>query len=169
MPYHARLRDGGEDLRDAAHRVPGPEDLRKLVLVVHAVLDREHARVRPDDRLDDLGPVLRVERLDAEQDQIGRREAIQTLDGGSANRPLALDRGLDPQSALANGSEMLAARDERHVLPRPRELRAEVSARSAAPHHDDAHLIPSVGSTRWTRLGLLRTEAWHGIASSAEN
>ena len=142
----ARRLDGRQHLGHASHHVPGPQDGLELLLVFHAVLDRQHARALPNDGLDGLAGAVRVERLDAEEDEVSRRQAFQVLDHGRADHPLAVDGRLHAEPMRPDGLEVRAARDEGNVLTRPRELGAEVSAGPARSHHDDAHRIPPRGS-----------------------
>ena len=59
-----------------------------------------------------------------------------TLGVGRWTSPSALSTR---EAALAHRGEMAAARDERDVVPRLREPRAEIAADAAGAHHRDAH------------------------------
>ena len=122
------------------------KDALELLYVVHAVQDRQHAGAGPHDGLDGFARAIGIEGLDAEEDQLGGRQAIQPLDDGRLNHPLAVDRRLHAETVGADGFQVRASRHERHVLPRPRELRPEVAAGAARSHHDDAHRPPPAGS-----------------------
>ena len=136
---HAGRLDGGEHLRDAGDHVARAQDGRQLVLVVHAILDGEHAGLRPHHGADGLRGRLGVERLHAEEHEIGRRQPVQPLHRGGADVELALQRRLDAEPIRLDGPEMLAPRHEGHVLSCAGELGPEESARAPAPHHHDAH------------------------------
>ena len=135
--------DRGEHLGDPAEHVARAEDAGELVLVVDAVLDREHARAGPDHRTDRLRGALRVERLHAEEHEIGGGKPVQPLDRRHLHHRFALDGGLDPKPVLSHRREMRAAGHERHVLPRPRQLRPEIPPCPSRPHHDDPHVLSS--------------------------
>src|SRR6266850_6660473 len=140
MLNDAGPRDGGEDEGHASQHVPRAHDPLELLLVVDAVLDGENSGVRADDGKKRLGRALRVEGLDAEEDEVGGRRAVETLDGGRRHRPASLGGGGDGQSSRLDGPQMLAAGHKGDVLSRPRELGAEVPARAARSHDDDPHL-----------------------------
>ena len=133
-------RDGGKDQGHAPEHVPRAHDPFELLLVVDAILDGEDAGVRADDGQKRLRCALRVERLDAEEDEVGGREAVEALDGGRLHGPASLGGGGDGQSPRLDGPQVLAAGHEGDVLPRPRQLGAEVTARASRSHDDDAHL-----------------------------
>ena len=152
--------DGGEHLGHPAEDVPGAEDARELVLVVHAVLDRaaRRCRTRAAGRID-LGGALRVERLHAEEDEVGGRAAVEPLHRRRAHQPLAVDGGHDAEPALPDGGGVRPAGDEGDVLPRPRQLGAEVAAGAAGAHHHDAHRRLRVGYHQPRRLKKYRSPA----------
>src|SRR2546422_6516637 len=131
--------DGREHLGDATHRATGAQDLIDRVLVVDAILEGEDGRAGSDDGADALGGRLGVERLHAEEDDLGRGEATNVLDGREADDGLALDGGADAQAVALDRRQMLAPRDQRDRLTGARELRAEVTADAARAHDDDVH------------------------------
>ncbi|PYN40271.1 MAG: hypothetical protein DMD95_22315 [Candidatus Rokuibacteriota bacterium] len=139
VPDDARRLDRREDLRDAAHRPPGSHLRVDLVFVVDAVLEREHRRVRAQDRPEPRGRVLRVERLDAEENGVGARDALETLDRRRPHGGVALDRGADREPGAADRLEVGAASDHRHLGSPAQELRAEVAADATRPHDHDVH------------------------------
>src|SRR5437667_363977 len=131
--------DGREHPGDAAHGGTGAQDLVDRVVVVEAVLEGEDGRVGSDDGADALGGRLGVERLHAEEDDLGRGEATNILDGREADDGLALDGRADAQAVALDRPQMLAPRDQRDRLAGTRELRAEVTADAARAHDDDVH------------------------------
>src|SRR5437016_4682886 len=131
------LRRGGQG--DAPHHMTGAQDFVDRVLVVDAILEGEDGRVGSDDGADALGGRLGVERLHAEEDDLGRGEATNVLDGREADDGLALDGRADAQAVALDRRQMLAPCDQRDRLAAARELRAEVAADAARAHDDDVH------------------------------
>src|SRR5207249_2144671 len=121
---HAGALDEREHRGGAAHRVAGAEDLVELGLVVDAVLEREDGGLGTDDGADTLSGRLRVERLHAEEDDVGAGEVADVLHGRGTDDPLALDGGSDAQPVAPDRREVLAACDQRDRLAGARELRA---------------------------------------------
>src|SRR4029453_16764490 len=110
-----------------------------LVLVVHAVLEGQDGRVGAEDGPETRGRVLGVERFHAEEDRVGPRDALETLDRCGPDDGFSLDRGADGETGVPNRLEVRAARDHRDLDARAQELRAEVTADATRPHHHDVH------------------------------
>ena len=139
VPDHAGRLDRREHLRDSAHRPPGAEPGIDLVLVVHAVLEREHGRVGAQDRPETRGGVVRVERFDAEEHGVRPVDALEPLDGPGPYDRVALARRPDGEAGPLDRVQVRAARDEGDLLAGALELRAEVPADPTGPHHHDVH------------------------------
>jgi hypothetical protein len=137
--------DGGEDLGDAAEHASLAHDGLELLLVVHAVLDGEHAGVRAEHGREGASRALRIEGLDAEEHEIRRPQPVELVHGGSFHHPFPFRGGLHPEPLGADRLEVRAARHEGDVLSRPRELRPEETAGASRSHHDDAHGSPWSG------------------------
>ena len=139
MLDHPRRRDHREDVRRAADGVTGAEHTVDHFDALDTVLQRDHRRVRADDGTRALEHRFRAVRLDGEQHDVGRRRSREVLDGVHVHDRLPLGGGPDAQTRRSDRGEMRAARHERDVLTRARELRAEVAAHTARAEHDDAH------------------------------
>ena len=82
--------DGSEDLRHAPQHVTSAQDPDQLLLIVHAVLDRQHAGLQADHWPDDGRGVLGVEGFDAEEHHVGGRLAVELLEGAGLHDPFAV-------------------------------------------------------------------------------
>ena len=120
---------GAEPARDADGHPVLAEDARGDVRAAEAVLDREHQRVRPDQRSRSLGRGLDVHRLGREDHE------LRLADLGRVGRRLDRDdavaaRALDPQAALADRLDVLLPEVDRPDL---------VSGAAEQPRIDRAH------------------------------
>src|SRR4029450_5762178 len=138
-PDDAGTLDGREHLGHAPERAPHAERSVDFVLVVHAVLEREHGRVGAEDGPQATGRVLRIERLDAEDDGVSPRDTLETLDHRRTDDAVALDRRADSEARAAHRFEVRAARHHRQRGAPTQELRAEIAADATRPHHHDVH------------------------------
>ena len=110
---------------------------------VDAVLERDDDAATLDERRDLRRAALDVPQLDAEHHDVDRRERRRIVASPSTLRKRHVaSRALDAQSVLAHRGEMRAARDERDIVARLREPRAEVAADAAGADHRDAHACP---------------------------
>ena len=80
-----------------------------------------------------------VPQLDAKHDDIARRKRSGIVGEGGVGDRRVTARALDHKAAFANGGQVRAARDERHVVAGLRQSRAEVAADAAGADHRNAH------------------------------
>src|SRR5579859_46886 len=130
--------DRGCHVGGAAHHRAGAENSAQHVVLLHAVLQRDDAGVRPHDRLERLRRAFGVPQFDGEQHDVDRADLLRIVgdvDLGQADR---IVRALDREAVLAHGCKMRAAGDEVHVGAALLELGAEITADAARSHDGNA-------------------------------
>ena len=138
----AGLCDRRRDIADPAHDPLGTEGFGQHLVLEHAVLERDHHRVRPDHRLDLGERLLGVPQLDGEEDEVDDPDGRGIVGGGDLQELERVGAG-DGEAVLAHRREMGAARDEGHVGAAFGEARAEIAADAARTHDRHAHRFTS--------------------------
>ncbi len=113
-----------------------PDDWRQHVVLGYAVLQRDDAGVRSDEREDLLRGRFRIAELHREDhhvDLADGRGIIGRLHGGQMDRSIPLKRN----AILPECLQLLAPRDERHVSPALLQARPVIAADSARTHDRD--------------------------------
>jgi hypothetical protein len=140
--------EGDEDEGGAAHDVPWADDRLDPVLVVDPVLEREDGRLRAQEWTEAAGRLVRVVRLDAEEDEVDWSYFRWVCDGGETKVEVA-EQAPDPQTVGAQRGELGPAGDERDVRAPHCQARTEVAAeRTRAVDRDFHHHLPIM---RWNR------------------
>jgi hypothetical protein len=119
---------------DAAHDRTIAEDRPQQVVLLHAILERNDARLRSHDRKERTGRTFGVPQLDAEHHQVDRADApriVCHIDLGHMNR---LRTAFDGKSVRPHGGKMRPARNEMDIGAPLREPRAEIPADPAGAH-----------------------------------
>src|SRR5207302_3756409 len=75
----------------------------------------------------------------AEENGVRPIDALEALDGRRAHHRVALDGRPDGEARPFERLQMRPARDHGHPHPGALELRAEIAADTARPHHHDVH------------------------------
>jgi len=135
----SRLGKGRRDVGDAADDGSLAETLRQLIDAVHAVLQRQNGRIRPDHRCNHVERRGIVVGLDRHDDDIHRANERCVLFCTRTHRKVPECRTANLESALANGRQMLTARDEGDVMSRADELRAIVPANCTGAEDGEDH------------------------------
>jgi hypothetical protein len=107
-------RDRHADVGGAAEQMLAVDHRGDHVVLLHAVLQRDDAGVRADDRQDRFRGrfgVAQLHREDHHVDLAEGRGIVGCLHLGQMDRPVAFER----EAVLLHGLQMLATRDERDV------------------------------------------------------
>lgn len=134
----AGLLDRAEDVGDAAPDALGTDDVGEDVLVVDAVLEGEHRGVRTEHRVERRGSVRGVEGLHTEEDEVDFADGRGIVGRRAVDHEIA-GHALDRDAVLAEGLEVLAARDEGDVVTLLGETAAVVRADAARTVDCDIH------------------------------
>jgi hypothetical protein len=138
---HARARDARGDVGRAAHHRLFREELAQALDRLDAVLERDHLRLRADDRLDLLGGALGVPELHAEHHDVDRAADLGGLLDRAHLEVRVAVRALDRQAVLLHRREVPPPRDESHLVSALLQAAAEIAADAARPHACDFHTI----------------------------
>src|SRR5262249_5238095 len=126
------------------HHMVFPDRPGELLLVLDAVLERQHRRAVTHQRPQPGGGGIGVEGLDTEQHKVARADVSRVVGGRSPHLEVALDAA-DSQSPLAKGPQVGAPRDEMHLRTGLGEPAAEVAADAARPVYSDTNASPPSG------------------------
>ena len=137
--HHARRRNRGADLRHAAHDVLDAQDGDQTLERIDAVLQRDHRRVRPDQRLNGFAGAFDVPQLDAEQHEIDRSDGSRVVGRLGRNDVCFATSAFDFQAIGFHGGQMCAARDEGDVRTGLGQRCPEGTADTASPDYRDFH------------------------------
>jgi len=124
---HGRPIDGGGYITDPAHDAGRVERVAKIPIFEHAVLERDHRRVWPDDRFYLLDRCRSIPQLHGNEHKIGRsnrRRIARRLHLRKVKR----GRPLDGQALRPHGVEMGAARHEMDISAACGKPGAEIAA-----------------------------------------
>ena len=82
---------------------------------------------------------LHIPQLDAKHHDVAGADLREVVGEARRANGRVAEAAFDDESAVAQRGEMPAARDERHVVARLRELAAEITADAAGADHRDTH------------------------------
>jgi hypothetical protein len=139
----------GGDVGGAAERACLARDRRHLTRTVDAVLEAEHHRRVAEHRREERQRRRVVIRLDGVEHEIDRPDLRRVLFGPAAGHEIAERGTLDLEAMLADGGQVGAARDERHVVAGPRQLSAEIPADRARSKNGNLHVRESFAEIRF--------------------
>src|SRR6185437_8003915 len=136
---HTRAADRGCDVADATHDLLWIVMLAQIVVLEHAVLERDDRGVRSHHWPDLLQHRFGVPQFHGEQHEVGDADF-----GGIIRRSHRLDmdrlRSLHRDALRPHRREMRAVRQKSHVGAAAREPRAEIAANAARTDDRDTHL-----------------------------
>ena len=118
---HTGTGDIRSDISHTAHHRGITQFAAQDVVLDHAVLQRQHARIRPDQRPDGARRRLGVPQFYRQDDDVGPAQRGRVVgDAHFRNMDIALRRVLDQQSVIAHRREVRTARDKAYVIARLR-------------------------------------------------
>ena len=131
--------DEGDDAAEAADHVLRPQALDELRRGIDAVLERYDARVGANEGTNQRGDFGHLPRLDRHEDSVdGADVARRVRCLGVRDCEVSLDAAYQ-KAVSADGLEVGAPRDERHVLAGAGQAAAEVAADSSGPVYSKSH------------------------------
>jgi len=131
--------------------LPVVEGVLQRLDVAKAVLEREHVRPRAHERAHVAEGLLRVVRLDGEDEELRHVGLLRARGGARTREELGLPR--DAEALRGDDGRVLGPRDERHVVPRGGERGADPRADGASAEDDD---LQRARSRRALRMKVLR-------------
>jgi hypothetical protein len=135
----SRLGDGGGDVAHAADDVLGAQRLTQDIVLHHAVLERQHGGLFPQQRLDRFGRLLRVPQLHGEQHEVDRADLGRVVGDLNVRQVHVPERAVHAQSVGAQRFELPPAGHERHLVTSLRQPGTEVAAHRTGGHHRNPH------------------------------
>jgi hypothetical protein len=131
---HAGPTDGGADIGDAAHDCLIAQDRPQQVVLLHAILERDDARLRSHDWKERTGCTLGVPQFDAEHHQVHRADGPGIVGHIDLGQMYRLRTAFDGKAARPHGGKMCSARNEMDIGAPLREPRAEIAADPTGAH-----------------------------------
>ena len=159
------LVDHGHDVGHTAGNVAGARMPRHHVHRLDAVLERDHHRVRADERGEPRGRAVHVVQLHREQHHVHRADRGRIVGGTHGQVQIALRAG-DSEAALLQGGKVRAACNEGDVGARVEQASPEVAAHGAGAKDCDAHIEFDVGN-RESGTGSRESQAKSGLSAEA--
>ena len=138
LPRHAGAVQSGLDVDRPGHHPLGPESVRRGQVAVYAVLQTEHDGIEADHRSHGRHGGGVLVGLDSQERQLHRANLCRVAGSGATDGEL-LTVPRHAQTALPDGRQVRPPRNQRHVVPAPRQHPAQVSADAARAHNRDSH------------------------------
>ena len=118
-----------------------PHDRREHVVLLHAVLERDDAGIRPDHREDLTPRALGVSQFHREDDHVDLADGRGVVGRLHLRKLHRLD-ALYRDAVLPQGFQLGAARDEGDIRAAILQHRAVIAADAARAHDRDLHSLP---------------------------
>ena len=134
-----RRLESGRDVGGTGQHAMLSDDGTDLGRTGDAILQRQHERVRPDERTQQGQRGGVVVGLDRVQDDVDGADVGRIFRGQHVCDEVA-ERAPDPQPTGLNGPQVRATRDDGHTETRVRQSRPVIPPDGARTHHGELHL-----------------------------